>query len=437
MKKRISALCAALALILSLAACGGSGDTPAPSHGGEGNAPSAGVPAETAKTDDNLPEKGTDAYWLARAAALDEANALQSGQIGSLYSWYYDGEVLAVRGKGTLYDVEVKSMYDTPDNVANVLSKLPEGPVTVVVEPGCIAMGGAFGGDLNTGRAIDVIIADGVVALKHSTFYFCSELTKLTLPQSIIIVGEKVFRYCSNLTEITMPDNLIYMAGDAFNDCRSLSQIHWRGETYGSSYDFLEAVKAAGIPTKGDAPYFDPMTGVLNDVHVRREDNTVYVSGQGMVRGNDLYNILHKYSITTVVMEPGITGLEAGLFYNSKDLTSITLPDGLLSIEGSAFEKNENLTSITLPDSLEFIGSSAFSWSGLTSIVIPDSVTTMENSAFSSCHDLTEVTIGSGLTQFDASWFDGCWNLTKVKAPSGMREDVLKSGMDVSIFEWY
>ena len=84
-------------------------------------------------------------------------------------------------------------------------------------------------------------------------------------------------------------------------------------------------------------------------------------------------------------------------------ITSVVIEDGVTSIGNSAF-RNSGLTSITIPASVTSIGENAFRKSGLTSITIPASVTTIGKSAFYDCR-LTSITLNEGLTTINENAF--------------------------------
>ena len=75
--------------------------------------------------------------------------------------------------------------------------------------------------------------------------------------------------------------------------------------------------------------------------------------------------------------------------------------------------------------------------SGLTSVVIPDSVRTIGDGAFRGCSNLTEATIGIGVTELGENIFSDYPALTKIKVPESMQDELIKSGTDVSLVEWY
>ena len=126
-------------------------------------------------------------------------------------------------------------------------------------------------------------------------------------------------------------------------------------------------------------------------------------------------------SLTSVTIPDGVTSIEVSAFFGCSSLTSVTIPDGVTSIEGSAFENCSSLTSVTIPDSVTSIGYYAFrGCSSLTSVTIPDSVMSIVEQVFYNCSSLTSVTMGNGVTSIGERAFSGCSSLTSVTIPDSV-----------------
>jgi hypothetical protein len=70
----------------------------------------------------------------------------------------------------------------------------------------------------------NIIIAEGVTDIGMYAFYQCN-LTSITIPNSVISIGEGAFCHCSNLENITIPSSIIRIGNEAFYYCSSLKSI--------------------------------------------------------------------------------------------------------------------------------------------------------------------------------------------------------------------
>ena len=147
-------------------------------------------------------------------------------------------------------------------------------------------------------------------------------------------------------------------------------------------------------------------------------------------------------SITTVVVEAGVTRIGNSSFRNFTNMTSVSLPEGLESIGNHAFNgcTNASFTSIIIPASVTSTGTYIFNGctylatvefsagsnltgivdyafrncSALGSITIPAGVTSIGNYAFQSCTSLGSITIPAGVTSIGTQAFDGCTSLATI-----------------------
>ena len=152
--------------------------------------------------------------------------------------------------------------------------------------------------------------------------------------------------------------------------------------------------------------------------------------------------------VTSVIIDPGITKLGQGAFYDFKNMTYISFPDTLTEIGDYAFSQCSGLTYIRLPDSLTNIGRNAFmdcssitsinipakvtnigseaflNCSSITSINIPAKVTNIGSGAFWNCSSLESVTITKGVTNIESYAFWGCSSLKKVDIPESVTNTI-------------
>ena len=64
-----------------------------------------------------------------------------------------------------------------------------------------------------------------------NTFYGCSSLQSIQLPESLTTIDGSAFNGCSSLKEITIPAGVTKINGGAFNNCSSLQYIRIEATT--------------------------------------------------------------------------------------------------------------------------------------------------------------------------------------------------------------
>ncbi|MCD7902842.1 MAG: leucine-rich repeat protein [Oscillospiraceae bacterium] len=161
----------------------------------------------------------------------------------------------------------------------------------------------------------------------------------------------------------------------------------------------------------------------------------------------------YKYSITTVVIENGVTNIGSNAFEGCSSLTSVVIPDSVIylwanewayegcsslaeilvsagniaysSENGVLFNKDKTElicypagkteTSYEIPDNVASICEEAFcGCNSLTSMTIPDSVTSIGSYAFEGCSSLTSITIPSSVMSIENGVFAACDSLTEI-----------------------
>ncbi|MCD7748399.1 MAG: leucine-rich repeat protein, partial [Firmicutes bacterium] len=291
-----------------------------------------------------------------------------------------------------------------------------------------------------------VVFEDGVTSIGMYAFYNCTSLESITIPESVTSIDYMAFYNCSSLTEITFKGDAPGFGDSVFGCVTATAYYPASNDTWRESVmqDYDGTITWVAYTDSGVCG--DNLTWML-------VDGTLTISGTG-----DMYDYEHiedednnygtapwfSYfdSITSVVIEDGVTSIGSFAFFGCYNMTGITvgssvtwigsfafqscgiesiiLPDSLTTIYDSAFDNCTNLTSIVIPDSVTWIGRAAFEGcTSLESITIPGSVTDINAYAFRGCASLTSVTIPASVTWIGDGIFSGCTSLTEILVDEG------------------
>ena len=206
-----------------------------------------------------------------------------------------------------------------------------------------------------------------VTSVKNYAFFRCSELTSITLPESVKSIGEYAFIHCSNLTSVNIPASVKSIEANTFAGCTSLTTI------------------------------------------------TFPANSQLTIIGDNAFD--HCTNLTTIALPASVTSIGNYAFYACSSLIEITIPEGVTSIGDNAFSHCYILTAITIPEGVTSIGNESFvDCNGLTSITFPANSQLMSigERAFQGCSSLIEITIPEGVTSIGKEAFFYCESLATI-----------------------
>lgn len=311
-----------------------------------------------------------------------------------------------------------------------------------------------------------------VTSITSRTFYKCSGLTSVTIPNTVTSIGENAFYLCSKLTTVHITDleawckinfessphaqhlflngvevkdlvipKSVTSIGDAFSGCSGLTSITIHKDLTSidsgtfSGCSGLESIKVENGNTIYDS---------RNDCNaiIRTDDNKLILGCKNSVIPYGVTSIGENAfcecsELTTVTIPSSVTSIEKWAFSGCSGLNSVTIPHNVISIGYSAFSRCSSLTTVTIPNSVEIIGNSAFyECNSLTTIIIPNSVKTIGDWAFSFCSSLSTITIGKGIETLFYGVFAYCEGLTDVYCYADIVPDTYGATFDNSYVEY-
>lgn len=195
------------------------------------------------------------------------------------------------------------------------------------------------------------------------SFFYCSNMTELEIPASVISIGESAFHSCNKLTHVKLPDGLTAISDYLFWACHNLQTI--------------------------EIPF-----------------SVTSIGSQAFAMCSN---------IESIEIPSSVASISGGAFSSCESLTKIELPSSVTFIGSDAFSFCKKLQRIKLPERLTAISDGLFSYcDALQSVEIPSTVTTIGNSAFSYCESLSSVEFPSSVTTVGKDVFEFC-NLSSLK----------------------
>ncbi len=285
----------------------------------------------------------TQAYFLGDAPGVDGAdgsadNTIFAGETGTAYSisgtagW---GATFGGWSVAVFFDPATEFTFTTnADNTLTITGYTGSDsdiaiPAAINGYPVALIGDSAFNNQTNL---TSVTISDSIPSLGDFAFSGCSGLTNVTIGNSVTNIGQNAFNACSLLQSVTIPDSVTSLGISAFYNCSGL---------------------------------------------------------------------------TNATIGHGLTSIGFWTFYSCYSLTTVTIGDRVANIDAEAFNSCGSLASVTIPASVTNLGDGAFSSCyEMTNLTISDGVSSIGNSTFYNCSSLTSVTIGNHVTEIGDSAFE-------------------------------
>ena len=204
------------------------------------------------------------------------------------------------------------------------------------------------------------------------------KITSITIPNTVVSIGEEAFLYCDRLKNITIPENVKSVGDGAFKGCKSLESVT--------------------IP-----------------------------NGVTCIDFNTFYNCS---SLENITIPGSVTSIGHSAFSGCSNLKSIAIPESVTEIFYSAFSNCSSLTDINIPNNVTIIDSHTFyKCTSLKNIKIPEKVTDIDFSAFEGCKSLENITIPASVTGIDNRAFLGCTSLDSITVDPQNKEYSSENGV--------
>ena len=358
------------------------------------------------------------------------AEAGLSGTCGDDLTWRLDeNNILTISGTGAMWD------YDFPGG-----NKAPWGlqVAEVLVEPGTTSIGKcAF---YNCSQLTAVTLPDTITKIGDSAFYKCSKLGQAPALTAVESIGDNAFNGCVAMSGITIPDGVTKIGQRAFYECRSITEIQLpAGLTYIETGTFddctglTEVIIPPSVTTIRQQAFYgcSAITKLVVPATVTNMEEDAFGSCTGLETAGPIggaYNYQFGWtneipayafsgciSLYSIDFPSGITKIGDCAFSFCRALSSVTIPENVTEIGYKTFMECSALQTVKLPEGLKTIGEAAFAnGESLEAITLPNSVESIGQYAFSYSAALKEITLSKNLTSIGSKAFDSCLKLRDV-----------------------
>ena len=419
------------------------------------------VPAKAPSYD----EDGNNAYWVCsdcgkvykdangseettvEAETLPKLPCVDHGTCGENLTWVLteDG-TLAISGTGDMRDFSWSTYapwYKYREQIVSASIEAGVSSIGTYTFYGCSALA-------------NVIIPESVTSIGYYAFSGCSSLTDVKISDSVTSIGSYAFDGCSSLTSVYIPDGVTKLDDAAFENCSSLVSVTLPLGITGINrmmFNNCNKLRTVFIPQSvtSISSFVFHMCDSLSVVYyggTESQWNNISISEASWIR-NDVvvhYNSTHICTLEPVAEQAPTTTQDGNHAYwlcsicqqAYKDAGGIakttveaeTIPAGTIAYGSCGqylswtLHSNGELVIYGSGSMNDYSQGSAAPWNryrkDIVSLTVMDGVTSIGEYAFYSCYRLSAVSIAPSVAKFGQNAFDSCTRLTDVVLPEGV-----------------
>jgi len=207
----------------------------------------------------------------------------------------------------------------------------------------------------------DVELREGLPEIGEEAFTNCKELKRITIPSTVIQIGQRAFYGCDKLEEIELNEGLLEIGKSAFHGCTTLKRII--------------------IPS------------------------TISLIDKDVFATCDL--------LESVQLPEGLVEIRDEAFFGCDKLKDLNMPSTLKMIGSSAFYYSV-ADYFSLPDGIESIGQNAFESSQLVKFRMPPLITTVPRQMLLDCRSMFSLELPENVTQIEEDAFTNTASLRNI-----------------------
>ena len=245
----------------------------------------------------------------------------------------------------------------------------------------------------------EISLGNSVETISDEAFRECDGLETIAIPASVTSIGKLAFRNCNVLKFVAIGSGVTNIDQEAFYDCNELKSVAIDGNRVSiGSYAFGDCEKLETVSFLGDTPpssfgdycFYDCSPNLK--YHVLEEYYSSYNSigalSGNVVKGppyNEIWYTTNNGG-TAGYTFPYITLPPLHAYMGNHGVQFFDGNPPTFDYEHNCFYRCTNLVSVVLPPSITYIGAHAFQeCTNLVSVSIPNTVTSIGELAFGHC----------------------------------------------------
>ena len=216
-----------------------------------------------------------------------------------------------------------------------------------------------------------------VTAIEPRAFENCEDLQEITLPNSLIQIGNGAFMG-TGLTSFTFPNSITTVVDSLFLNCENLATVNMPEATktigkaafYGCSSLIMDALPSQLETIKDFAFSKSGITDIKIPKSITSMGNRVFESCaqlDSVFFDNEFslstlpdYSFLSCRRLKGIKLSPKTTTIGTGAFQGCNSIKQLILEEGIKEINPNAFYECVGIESIMLPKTIERFGNNAF-----------------------------------------------------------------------------
>lgn len=254
--------------------------------------------------------------------------------------------------------------------------------------------------------------SNGIVYLGNVVYKFkgtISPNSQIVIKDGILGIADEAFydeRTCFsskssiNLYKITIPETIKYIGDSSFLNCDNLTSL----------------ILPQGVLHMGEYAYGYHHDGRANPTYSGRGNN-IYSRYNSVIENYAIYNRIGYHEFSPIAVDSSVS--DNDFYYHN-------LEDGTVEITGYKGQSSEiHIPSYIQSKKVTKIGNNAFEYAAETapkiqSVIIPDTVVYIGRYAFFGCEYLQSVEFGANIRRIEDSAFRYCKKLDKISLPNSV-----------------